>query len=258
MSTLASVTFAFSALVAAYLLLPHFGLPMLLGRSGDADAVIYRYKLTIELEVDGEIKRGSSVVEVRNYTVAFPESAVRHGITGEALYLDLGPGRKPLIVLLAKRDQSAAFREGKAYRGWGPEQPNAILARGYNEAWPTPKKGESTDWFGFWQRLAGHRGAVELSPDQLPELVTFADVSNPKSAQVIDPGRIEVVLGPGVRWQRISIEITDEPVSSGIKERLTWLSAYSDRLLDGHRPGQLGDGSVASTLNTTYFYRGGH
>lgn len=62
----------------------------------------YRYKLTIEVETPDGPKRAANVVEVSETTVTFPDSAYRRSIRGEALYLDLGPSRPPLLALLNK------------------------------------------------------------------------------------------------------------------------------------------------------------
>jgi hypothetical protein len=63
----------------------------------------YSYKLTMAVNTPDGIKRGSSVVEVMFYKVSFPERGTMHKLRGEALYLDLGPGARPLIALLTSR-----------------------------------------------------------------------------------------------------------------------------------------------------------
>ena len=60
----------------------------------------YRYKLTMAVNTPEGVKHGSSVGEVRFEAVSFPARGVMQKLRGEALYLDLGPGRKPLIALL--------------------------------------------------------------------------------------------------------------------------------------------------------------
>lgn len=247
MSTLASVTFALSALVAAYFLLPYFGISVL----PDLFGVTYRYKLTIEIEVDGEIKSGSSVVEVRNYIASGSEGGVRDAVTGEALFLDLGPDRRPLIALLTRQDQPSASAP-KSSRGWGFSNPTGVLSRVYGVDRAANEAIES-----YWARLAKSRGVKELSFSQLPTLVTFSDLGDPSSVMTVDPNELEATLGPGVKWRRATIEISDEPITRGIEERLTWLSSYYDRMLDERRPGQHEDGSFASTLNTGSFLRRG-
>jgi hypothetical protein len=63
----------------------------------------YRYKLTLAVNTPEGVKRGSSVVELVFWEVSIPASGITHKLRGEALYLDLGPGARPLIALLTSR-----------------------------------------------------------------------------------------------------------------------------------------------------------
>lgn len=203
----------------------------------------YRYRLTIEVEVDGVLRRASSVVELRDYMVSFPEGRALQSATGEALYLDLGPDRRPLIALLTKRRGSAVGLYGLG----------ALMnAYGGTSKW---------DWDdGTNEGLASlikNRGAREISASDLPDFVTFVDLEDPKTVIAVDPNNLEGALGLDVKWRRATIEFTDEPTTHGIGQRLTWLSTYHDRMLDEHKPGQQSDDSFASKMNTGSFLRWG-
>src|SRR5277367_2801434 len=63
----------------------------------------YRYKLTLAVNTPDGVKRGSSVVEVVFREFSFPERGTAHRLRGEALYLDLGRGARPLIALLTSQ-----------------------------------------------------------------------------------------------------------------------------------------------------------
>jgi hypothetical protein len=63
-------------------------------------------------------------------------------------------------------------------------------------------------------------------------LVTFADESDPTSVALVDPDDLAATFGEGTALRRITIELTDEPVTTGIKERLGWLSKYPEPRLD--------------------------
>ena len=54
-----------------------------------------RYKLTLAVDTPDGIKRGSNVVEWDYWNVVIPARGTMHKIRGEALYLDLGPGKRP-------------------------------------------------------------------------------------------------------------------------------------------------------------------
>ena len=63
----------------------------------------YRYKLTLAVNTPDGIKRGSSVVEVQFWDVSIPARGTMHKLRGQALYLDLGSGARPLIALLTSQ-----------------------------------------------------------------------------------------------------------------------------------------------------------
>ena len=68
-----------------------------------------------------------------------------------------------------------------------------------------------------------------------PMLVTFGNLNDPKSVIRVDPAHLDNTFGPGVQLKRITVQITDQPVTTGIDRRLPWLGNYNDKMLDGHR-----------------------
>ena len=70
----------------------------------------YRYKLTVEVNTPEGVKRTSNVVEVQFSSVSVPARGVMHELNGEALYLDLGGGRRPLIVSNREPASSALWQ----------------------------------------------------------------------------------------------------------------------------------------------------
>src|ERR1700724_3515081 len=63
----------------------------------------YRYKLTLAVDTPDGVKRGATVAEVLFRDVSIPERGAMHKLHGQALYLDLGPGARPLIALLTNK-----------------------------------------------------------------------------------------------------------------------------------------------------------
>jgi hypothetical protein len=57
----------------------------------------------------------------------------------------------------------------------------------------------------------------------LPTLVTFRDVNNPKTVELVDRQDISKTLGPDIRLVRTTIEVTKEPITTGIEKKLPWL-----------------------------------
>jgi hypothetical protein len=128
----------------------------------------YRYKLTLAVETPEGVKRAASVVEMVFYEVSIPERGTMHKLRGEALYLDLGPGARPLLALLTSQLHPKYGKELRWTRDAGPEI--RWLSRLYDLA-------PSDDYVDDVPRIARARGPRKITPADLPDLVTFADVS---------------------------------------------------------------------------------
>src|SRR2546430_910311 len=70
---------------------------VLVGLVGCGRTESYRYKLTLAVNTPEGVKRGSSIVEVTFWEVSVPARGIMHKLRGEALYLDMGAGARPLV-----------------------------------------------------------------------------------------------------------------------------------------------------------------
>jgi hypothetical protein len=113
----------------------------------------------------------------------------------------------------------------------------------------------SENLFDDVSRLARIRGARRIDPTELPDLLTFADIRDPKSVIEVDPNDLQATLGPNITWNEITLESTDEPVTTGIKMKLPWLPAYYYGMLDGAR--YRDKDTLANTLSTADFDESG-
>jgi hypothetical protein len=195
----------------------------------------YRYKLTLAVDTPDGVKAGSSVVEVQYREAGMPIFGVVRRLNGEALYLDLGPGKRPLVVLLTKQLDTGSTTELHWTHDMGP-MPNFLLGLyGTKLSHDTNTEIVST--------LDSLRGLRAITAADLPHLVTFADVADPKSVIGVDPNDLQATLGVGVKWRSITIECTNEPVTTGIEKKLSWLTrmrsdaSHGDIHLDGERYG---------------------
>ena len=203
----------------------------------------YRYKLTLAVDTPEGVRRASSVGEVQFFDVSIPARGTMHKLRGEALYLDLGPGARPLIALLTSQLHLTYGKE----QGWtldaGPGTRN--LSRIYDLS-PSP------DFMDDVLRIARMRGPRNVTPADLPDLVTFANINNPGSVIEVDPNNLRATLGPNIAWRELTLESTDEPVTTGIEKNLPWLPAYSDKMLDGAHYHD--KNTLANTLSTANFH----
>jgi hypothetical protein len=205
-----------------------------LSLSGRGPEYTFRYKLTLEVETPAGLKSASTVVELTEYSFSFPQGGVSGSTRGQSLYLDLGPGRKPLVALLTHRGGPyGQYALQKAYSG-------------------------KYDWQGNRNpglaEMIRHRGQKELAMADMPELVTFGDPKDPSTVEEVDPENIRKALGPDVWWARRLIELTDEPVTTGLEKKLPWLGAYYDKMLDGNQFRRIGSSATrANSLSTADF-----
>jgi len=231
-------------------------LGMMTTLAGCGRQVRSRFKLTLVLDTPDGVKSASGVIQSLIWDVSYPMSGAMHALTGEALYVDLGPGRRPLVALLTKNserrpivDSHGRPTEPKYWSNDGGPMTDWVLSL-YGEA---PSR---DDFLDKEARLARYRGARDIPPEALPDLATFADVADPTSVLKVDPHNLEATLGPGVRWRRITLEMTDEPVTTGIEKRLPWL-AHQEGPLGGSPPRGLprNEMSFAQFLNYTNFIK---
>lgn len=169
----------------------------------------YRYKMTVEVETPSGVKSGYAVREWSTYPR--PNGGDGMSVRGEAVAVDIAPG-KTLFALLTGADGDVGYAasiakfalESKLSPGGG----NINYAPGdFAELYPTYPKTESPIRFGA-----------------VPMLVTFADMTDPKSVVKVEPADLAATFGPGVRLKRITIEKTREGVTERIGEMLEWLN----------------------------------
>ena len=65
--------------------------------------------------------------------------------------------------------------------------------------------------------------AIQPSRSAYPMMVTFGDLNDPTSVALVDPDDLAASFGEGINISRITAELTDDPVTTGIEERLEWL-----------------------------------
>jgi hypothetical protein len=209
-----------------------------------------RYRLTVEVDTPEGVRSGSSVIEVARSDVSwFPlqnQYALR--LRGEAVFVDLGANRN-VIALLSHGARADNVDQMVSL---------AVDAYGYrnrrDEAWAGKVKME---------------GSVELKPPLIPTLVTFSDLSDPKTARGLQPDEFPMAFGPGVTFRMARLEtvpagtwpftalgwpraLAGEPVTQGIEKRLPWWGAPGRPAYQAHlamlNGSRAGSASAAESL----------
>jgi len=183
-----------------------------------------RYKLTVDVMTPEGLKTGSSVIEV-NYQRGGDWGGGPHGepwATGEAVYVDLGQG-KNLFVLLSNRESGRNDPVGDTSR-------NYDRAKGALDIFSLPIKMFGLSWtLGHESKLCQDFAAAssgirpEVPFNNLPTLVTFRNLNDPKSVAVVQPDRFETDIDVGFKFLDAKIESTIDSPKNNIEAVLPWL-----------------------------------
>ena len=173
-----------------------------------------RYRITLEVDTPSGIKTASSVWEARLHEAlaAFEHGKYQWDYSGEAIVLDLPEGT--LFGLLRSENEV--------------QLPVAIMR---DQIIAT----KASDWRKSWIKLAprwkNEKLAFELPRSNYPMLVRFRDIKEPKSVEQVNPDDLAASFGPGIGLRRITVEVTDSPVTTGIEKILNWLPSIHGNLL---------------------------
>lgn len=173
----------------------------------------YRYRLTVEVETPEGLRTGSSVIEVqqsigRTTMDGFGEQVFLR-TRGEAVAVDLPDGRTLYALLRSGGDVEWAAR---------------VIP------FLSPDAEDDNPLDDFLQ-LKGKKDLPRTFPpvawikerSAYPMMVTFGDEADPASVAEVDPDNLAATFGEGVKLKRITAELTDDPVTTGIEDRLGWL-----------------------------------
>jgi len=217
-----------------------------------------RYRMTVTVETPEGIKSGSAVreVEIVSGPKILPEaSAISTSVRGEAVMVDLG-ARGMLFALMRGNGQL------------GVDYGHTII----RDVFPVPDsiyglRGSVRQSVRYYGQLGHEKQKRTLGTEQYPMMVRFRDLNEPKTIEDVyarprtitpenrvlakrDP--FEVAFGEGVKLKDITIEITDDPVTTAIVRVLPWLST-----LRGYLDGQFAGGGpeLSNILDTSAFWR---
>jgi hypothetical protein len=168
----------------------------------------YRYRMTVNVEVDGQMRSGSSVIEVKVIEQpAIIINPIQHRTKGEAVFIDLG-GQRSLVALLASGEAATNVNF-----------PDFVVPQQFR-----------SELKGRLASLPSLRGSRELDGKNLPTLVTFSDPNNSATWRVIHYDQLEQVFGRNVHWRNAVIEMTNDPVTRSLEARLPFIASQRDAL----------------------------
>lgn len=178
-------------------------------------SITYRYRLTVVVNTPQGIRTGSSVIQVDlKEQNGLQGSHVQTRKAGDAVAVDL-PGGKTLFALLDGSPVTGLY---------------ATLQ-------------DKFDWYARAKALKNMEGVHDVprtvpnfrreQVDIWPTLVTFGDIADPTTVVRVDPDNAAATLGEGMRIRRVTVEMTNDNVTTGIAKRFPWWSRYRDLHFDG-------------------------
>lgn len=187
-------------------------------------------KLTVVVDTPaGEIS-GSSIVEVRARFRQLPlsNSEVNYSVAGEAIALEIEPGR--YLFALLGGDEERYYR--------------AVREKIGNR--------NREEWLNLIPKMDE---VVTLRPENYPRLVTFHDNDDPKSISRVNPVELADHFGDQISLKTVTLEITEAPITRGlIASVLPWLCDYKNRQVSlGNRTGPISDNELYNNTGTGAF-----
>jgi hypothetical protein len=188
------------------------------------------------------MRSGSSVVEVTTYFPGGLTRAQGYAVTsraqGEATVVDLG-ARGLLFATLA--DEEALTNAGSHGTSFGCYAPFPREKFSGNSGGGASANDE---YAAYHDELNKQKPKGEVPFKYLPILVRFRDPHDPGSAERVNPSDLAASFGVGVKFDRMSIEITDAPVTKGIEAMLPWLASPNSQRLSPRPLARTGNPAV--------------
>jgi hypothetical protein len=173
----------------------------------------WNQKLTVAVDTPEGPKSGSAVTNIKvSVGKQWPSGAgLVSKTTGEAVMVEVASGR--YLFALLDADATAGLAEA-VWRGVLPKEQFDEPAKRYEAL----------------QNLRASRAV----PEQIyPMLVTFGDLKDPRSVQLVDAKNLAASFGPGVTLKGLTLEITDEAVTKGeVGKVLGWLAEPNPIFID--------------------------
>jgi hypothetical protein len=173
--------------------------------------VSYRYRLTVAVEVDGQVHSGSSVIALlfRFNPKWLPPSGGTYNVfvTGQAVLINLGPHGALIAALAGKPyDLSVVDASLLPSRAFLP-----ALWNNPSDSTTTPKNQRS---------ISQMKGPGDLDYGGMPAFYWFSNPADLASAKEVKPADFASVIGDATRLVSAQIEITHDPVVIDIDKNL--------------------------------------
>ena len=192
---------------------------------------VVRYKIEIEVNDHGTVRRGSSVWSIER--TLFRESGVR--FRGDAVAVDLSGGRTLFALTVGQDGQHEPTSDDDVRML--PSRLFGDSAFAYRNVSPRVSRTAAEEMPDI-ARMLGRSAKLDCTKTfrqgpACPLFVYFKDISAPSSVRSADPNRLQDMFGGDVSLKSLTVTITDNPVTRGIEKRFPWWDTVGRNSLDG-------------------------
>ncbi|MEP5937736.1 MAG: hypothetical protein ABJ239_05370 [Erythrobacter sp.] len=175
--------------------------------------------MTVEVDTPEGLKTGSSVIEIETRLETNPESPASQRtsrrVKGEAAFVNLGE-RGSLFALLRSEDD-VDFAKRIMF----------LMAPKGRDKNGDPFLGRFNNMLEMTEPVELPATQAEINPSLAemkgqPMLVTFGDLDDPSSVARVDPDDLAASFGDGVSLRRITVQMTNDRVTTNIENRISW------------------------------------
>lgn len=186
-----------------------------------------RYRLTVNVDVDGVTRTGSGVVEISYQPLpdsfaSLPGNHFIGDMRGYAITVDLG-ARGLLFVT----DSPPLLRKPEAAREPGSSFALFPKARGLAKlpfvVYGFEAEGLPSTMMGLARQIRQKSRLVDVAPEELPMILYFRDINDGDSNEEVDPRDLAAAIGSGVRLLSAKFEMTRAPVTAMPRNWPKWL-----------------------------------
>jgi hypothetical protein len=181
-----------------------------------------RYRLTLDVDIDGVRHSGSGVVEIEYDTSA---ALIREFVTGGAQGLAGSMHGNAITVDLGDRGLLFVVNNLPCFNAGTPpifgkastlaDLPLTL----YQNRTHARAQGQVT----FLRGAQHMTGIIDLLPQQLPMLIRFRDIQDGSSAQAVDPRDLTRAFGPGAKLAGATFQVTSDPITVSPSSWPKWL-----------------------------------
>jgi hypothetical protein len=188
------------------------GLALSMIGCGGGESATVRFKVIASAVVDGRPVESTSVMEITysKVTAGLVGNGGATGLYGEALIFDFGQ-KRTVYVLPIQHPPKASLTQVYEY--------GVLSTFGITNSIGSLSKKD----FQTLQNVRGRRPFRLHNTSRLPTFVSFTNEADPKTIFEISPPEIGRTF-PGVIFTGLDLEITEEPITEKLRDRLLWLN----------------------------------